>query len=201
WSPWKRSHREYLAKVFSKDGRRVIVVENGWLSPINGTDFFQIAEGGWNGTGRFRSGAPDRWHSWYAREMPWRTHPGYELVIGQRGHPFDDRTARPDWHLRLDLGDSPVVRRARDTLTPLAADLSGAAACHVWSSNAASHAVLAGVPVVQHGPNLMVGALASRPGEPLYFGPRTHEFERLAWAQWSRSEISSGLPFARMSAI
>jgi hypothetical protein len=201
WSPWKRSIREALQKQFTESGRRVVVVENGWLSPISGRPFYQLALDGWNGTGTFEAGAPDRWHGWGIALKPWQTRVGYSLVCGQRGHPFDDRSCPPDWHLTLapKSGAPSILRRARDSVRPLLADLAGASECHVWTSNAASWAVIEGVPVVQHGPNLMVAALAKKAGDsPYYLGPREPELERLAWAQWSELELASGVPFARL---
>ncbi len=201
WSPWNRSHRQMLQDRYRTKGKPVIVVENGWLSPIHSKPFYQVALDGWNGTGHFVAGDGKRWKGWAMPVDPWAAKPGYALVCGQRGHPFDDRSCLPDWHLSLDLqkyGDPPVLRRPRAATRPLEADLAGASVCHVWTSNAASWAILAGVPVIQHGPNLMVSALASRPGEPLYRGDRLPELERLAWSQWDSSELATGAPFSKL---
>ena len=201
WSPWHGSTRQALQGRYTAEGKPVIVMENGWLSPVSQVSYWQVARDGWNGTGTFPAGGPERWRSWGVAELPWVTHRnGYAIILGQRGHPTDPRTAMPGWHERLQAGELPVVRRGRDATRPLLADLKGAVEAHVWTSNAASVAVMCGVPVVQHGPNLMVSALASRPGEPLYRGDRGAELERLAWAQWDSVEIASGEPFARLLA-
>jgi hypothetical protein len=200
WSPWNGSRRQALQGRYAADGKPVIVMENGWLSPISGVPFWQVARDGWNGTGRFSAGGGARWRSWVLTEQPWVTREGYALICGQRGHPTDPRTAVPGWHERLQAGQLPVVRRSRDAMRPLLADLKGASEVHVWTSNAASAAVVLGIPVVQHGPNLMVSAMASRPGEPLYRGDRGPELERLAWAQWSQQELEGGGPFDRLLA-
>lgn len=200
WSPWHGSRRQALESSYRAAGKPVIVMENGWGSPIAGVPYFQAALDGWNGTGRFPAGGPERRASWPAPLLPWQNNPaGYVLVIGQRGHPCDNRTSPVGWHQTLHF-DGPIIRRPRDATRPLAADLSGAREVHVWTSNAASHAIWAGIPVVQHGPNLMVSALASRPGQPLFRGERTAELDRLAWAQWTSAEISTGEPFARLLA-
>lgn len=206
WSPWHGSRRQALEGAYRSAGKPVIVMENGWLAPPpppsameHRPTHFQIACDGWNGTGTFPAGDGSRWARWNVPLQPWRTRDdGYALVIGQRGHPTDDRTAVPGWHERLGPLSRPIVRRARDAARSLAADLTGASEVHVWTSNAASHAVVAGIPVVHHGPNLMVSALASRPGAPLFRGDRLPELERLAWAQWNAAEIATGEPFARL---
>ncbi len=201
WSPWNGSRRAALESRYRAAGRPVIVMENGWLSPIHEMRFYQVALGGWNGTGTFPADGPDRWRMWHIPLTAWtERRDGYALVVGQRGHPSDDRTAVPGWHERLPAGELPVLRRHREATRPLLADLKGASEVHVWTSNAATVAVLAGVPVIQHGPNLMVGAMASKPGAPLYRGERESELERLAWAQWCGADLTTGEPFARLLA-
>lgn len=197
WSPWVNSDRIVLERAYREAGKPVIVCENGWLSPIQAQPYFQVALDGWNGTGTFPAGGPERWRTFGLTELPWTHRSGYALVIGQRGHPDDPRTAVPGWHESVQVGVR-ALRRGSGGRVPLFEDLMGAAECHVWTSTAAAWAVLYGVPVIQHGPNLMVSALASRPGEPLYRGARQTEFERLAWAQWNSAEIATGEPFARL---
>lgn len=198
WSPWNGSRRQALQFNYARANKPVIVMENGWLSPIRSVPYFQVAFDGWNGTGRFPAGGSGRWSSWGLAEYPWTDRKdGVILVCGQRGHPSDDRTAPPDWHESLKV-EGRVLRRPRDCLTPFVQHLAVAQECHVWSSNIASHAVRAGIPVIQYGPNLMVSAMASQPGAPHYRGDRTKEFQRLAWAQWNADELAAGIPFARL---
>ena len=47
------------------EGKPVIVMENGWLSPVSQVPYWQLARDGWNGTGTFPAGGPDRWRSWF----------------------------------------------------------------------------------------------------------------------------------------
>lgn len=210
WSPWERSRRAVIAKHYASARRPVIVMENGWLTPvtvppIGCEQYFQVALNGWNGTGRYPTSGPNRWESWGITMSGWTNRiagrNGYALVIGQRGHPFDRRSAPPGWHETLQLPgieEKFIIRRPRETMVPLAKHLSGAAEVHVWTSNVATHALLDGIPVVQHGPNLMTAALAAKPGEPLVRPDRTTEFRRLAWAQFTMPEIGSGEPFKRL---
>lgn len=196
WSPWNGSIRQILANMFSDRSLPVIVMENGWLSPMDGFEYYQVALDGWNGTGRFYAGGAQRWRSFGMPLQPWRDGPATALVVGQRGHPYDDRTAPPAWHERLSLPGKHVLRRGRE-LAGLPVDWSAIGECHVWTSNFATQALLAGVPVVQHGPNLMLSDLASRPGEPLRRPDREEVFAPLAWAQWRAPEIATGKPFLR----
>ena len=184
WTPWHRSRREALFLNYKRAGKPCLVMENGWLSPLpnrNGTPCWQIAHDGWNGTGHYLAGGPERWRSWDIPPDPWTTRAaaqrtGYALVIGQRGHPYDPRTSTMDWLGKVGIPNCPddlVLRRPRDCVAPLIKHLIGAAEVHVWTSNVGSLAVTCGIPVVQHGPNLMVENLASRPGEPLVRPDRT----------------------------
>lgn len=200
WSPWKGSIRHRLANHFGEANKKVIVIENGFLSPINGQPYYQVALDGWNGTGTFPAGDGSRWASWGLEPTPWVERPERALVVGQRGHPDDDRTSKPGWHCIVGVNDPLAIRRDRDCRRPLSDDLDQVDRCHVWTSNAASNAIMAGVPVVQHGPNLMVSELASRPGEPLRRPDRLPVLERLAWGQWNLDELASGEPFARLLA-
>lgn len=202
WSPWNQSFRQALAGHFERAGKPVIVLENGWLSPLAGQPFYQAALGGWNGTGRLPLTADRfdrRWRSWGVSLAPWVEPAGrHALVIGQKGGPNDDRTAAPDWHENVVIGRETVIRRSPRSSRPLALDLAQACEVHVWTSNAASWALAAGVPVIQHGPNLMVSELASRPGQPLKYGDREAVFSGLAEAQWTADELSAGTPFTRL---
>src|SRR5665213_968319 len=56
WSTWKGTTREAMADQFRARGAKVVVFENGWLSPIRDQRYFQIALDGWNGTGTFPPG-------------------------------------------------------------------------------------------------------------------------------------------------
>lgn len=201
WSPWLGSNRHAAQRDFDGLGKPVVVVENGWLSPIRGVAYYQVARDGWNGTGSFLAGTGGaRWWSWALPVVPWRDGGRAALVVGQWGHPHDRRNAPPHWQetLKLPPGWSACRRQKRST-RPLEADLAAASRCVVWTSAAASWAVLMGVPVHYLGPNLMVAALAAagldldHPAMP----EREPELERLAWAQWSADEIATGEPFER----
>lgn len=199
WSPWIGTTRRALQRQFEGSGRPVVVAENGWINPIRDEPYYQVALGGWNGTGHFPIGDGSRWSSWGVDLAPWVERPVRRaLVIGQRGHPSDDRTCIPGWHKSVNVDCPHAMRRDPGASWPLAEDFKAASHVHVWTSSAASHAIIAGLPVVQHGPNLMIDALASRPGEDIVRPERLPVLERLAWAQWSGEELATGEPFARL---
>lgn len=209
WTPWRGSRRAAVADHFARQKKPVIVMENGWLSPVQGEPTYQVALDGWNGTGKIATppdpvGGCRRWECFNVPLAPWKasTQDPVALVVGQRGMSNDDRNAPLEWHrdLNLPIEEERIIRRPRECMRPLVQDLAVATEVHVWSSNVASWAVVCGIPVVQHGPVLMVSRLASRPGEPLTRPDRTLEMRRLAWAQFTAGEISAGAPFQLLMA-
>ena len=202
WSPWAGSHRASIFERFA--GRPRLVMENGWLSPIGGERYFQLAHGAWNDpTATFFHGDGSRWAKWGVPLWPWRGRGAdrVALVVGQRGHPTDPRTAKRDWHEHVQIDLSwDVIRRGRGDLTPFGEQLAAADRVVVWTSNAASHAVVHGVPVHYCGPTLMVEELA-RAGLDLDDPVRPERepvLERLAWAQWNEAELAGGEPLLRL---
>lgn len=84
---------------------------------------------------------------------------------------------------------------------PLSAHLLNAWAMVVHTSNAATEALIAGVPAFFDGPHLVTEGAAQqgiegieRPALP----DRLPALQRLAWAQWSMREITRGDPFAHL---
>lgn len=210
WSPWDGSRRQAVAWQFKAAGKPVLVMENGWLTIPRGhtwpgiemhEGWYQVAFDGWNGTGTYWAGDERRWRSWGKMPRPWQSGGRHALVIGQRGHPSDRRTAPPGWHEQVVIGNHIArLERPRNCARSLIADIEGAAEVHVWSSNVASLALLMGVRVIQHGPNLMVSELATKPGEGRNFTDRESVFEKLSGAQWHLGEVTVGEPFTRLLA-
>ena len=56
WAPFRGTFRSDIYRQIRAAGGRVIISENGWLSPIGGRRYYQIALHGWNGTGQFPAG-------------------------------------------------------------------------------------------------------------------------------------------------
>ncbi len=84
------------------------------------------------------------------------------------------------------------------TQPTLEAALSNCHAVVTWASGIAARALVAGVPVFYEAPAIVCAGACTRGLEGIE-SPRTPDrlpaLERLAWAQWSVSEIARGLPF------
>jgi hypothetical protein len=224
WTPWQGSPRE----AETRRHRIVMVMENGWWSPLARKAYYQLALNGFNGQGTvhpdYRSGQ-DGWPT-ESRSLPWLgahekdiVRPvlvwdrGPWLVVGQRGSNSDYR-AMPNWwpekaaaRLLATSGHRALIHQkgsgepAHEIL-----ERTRPRAVVTWSSNFASWALWYGVPVFYCGPSLMVQGIARRwheelpAPEPYEVGSSAVEalFKTLAWAQWNEDELSSGLPFKQL---
>ena len=129
------------------------------------------------------------------------------LVCPQRGIAPDRERQHEGWP--TDAADRirratkrPVRVRPHPGLgpgaVPIASDLENCWAVVIWASGAGIHALLAGVPVIAEGPYWILAQAASRYISAVDAPPlpeRLPAFERLACAQWTVSEIESGVPF------
>lgn len=204
WSPFRGSKRWQAYKAAKAAGSRVVVMERGWLSPLQDAAYFQVALDGWNGAGRFQPGGAERWRSWGVPLRDWRREGEHVLVIGDN-RPNDSRDPRRTpigWaeSVRFD-SPRPVARRlTRNRRVPLQVQFENAWCTVVWTSTVAVKSILAGIPVFYCGPNL-VGAELAKPGidiEHPLMPEREPVLERIAWSQWSTAELASGEPFARL---
>ncbi len=221
---WNRyAHTHDIATRFEREGGTVLVAENGYLG-IGGTSpkfdvhpggpkpehFYALAVGGHNGQGRWPDGGPERWERLGIELRPWRASGDHVLVLPNRsfgipGRSMPDRWAEKAAERLRKQTRRPVVIRAHPGNNapprPLEADLAGAWAAVVWSSNAGLHALVAGVPVFCEAP-FWVGKAAAARGtvESPETPDRLPMFRRMAWAQWRVEEIETGEPFARLLA-
>lgn len=205
WSPFRLSHRWAAYRDVKAAGGRAIILENGWLSPLAGVRQFQVALDGWNGTGRFPHGGPERWAAWNVPLTEWRRGGRHVLVVGQKRQTIADPRRMPNgWAQSLRLAtDRPVFRRMPNAARPLADDLRDAHCTVSWTSTTAIKGLIAGIPAFHCGPNSLCPEL-SKAGldvdNPIY-PERRPAFERMAWCQWSAAEIAAGEPFARLLAV
>ncbi len=151
--------------------------------------------------------------------MPWRDAGEHVIVTEQRGI-GSSKTGSPDrWHeavtarIRKITKRTVVVRAHPKTRLlqdiaakqpPLIEQLQGAHALVTWNSAAAIVALVHGVPVFYEAPHFTCEG-ACKHGvaeiENPALGDRLPAFERMAWGQWSRSEIESGAAFRHLLAM
>jgi hypothetical protein len=217
WSPWYGTYREAEARRH----RVVIVVENGWFSPLECGRLYQVSLWGWNGQGNENAEPADlaRVLSWgpplqrrlCANHGPW-------LVVASRGGGDDPRAMPRDWpertaarlsHVLAAKGTAPQVlihhKGGDEPITDVFERLKPCAVV-TWTSSAASWALWHEIPVFYCGPAISTWRVARRWQEdmaaPLRYqvdsGRIRDEFARMAWTQWSEDELRSGVPFARL---
>ncbi len=201
--------------VGSAVGRHV-VAEEAYIREIGGERYFALGLNGHNGCGVHPIDGSERWEHWKIPIAPWRKTGAHILVCGQRGFGYNAMAMPDDWPDRVlteirARTDRPVwfrphpKRRRRlpsagydrilDFREPLARHLKDCWAVVVWTSNVATEALLAGVPVFFCGPNIVTHCAAEQGLEGLErpaYPDRLLAFTRLAWSQYSLSEIESG---------
>ena len=207
---------------FIAAGGDALVFEEAYIRNIGGEKYFACALGGHNGFGRWRVGSPERWQSWDIPVAPWREDGDHILVCGQRGFGYnamampntwpDDiarelrsATDRPLWYrphpTRRAVMPKGGYDRVLDFDEPIAGHLADAWAVVVFTSNAATDALLAGIPAIFCGPAI-VARQAARRGiavvEKPFMGDRAPAFVELSWAQWSTREFEDGTAFGKL---
>jgi hypothetical protein len=210
---WNRYFdRDQLCERFEREGGTCLIAENGYVRGRHDDgDYYAIAVHGHNGSGQWRRGGTERWHSLGVELKPWRSEGNHILVAANR--PFGMRgTIMPnDWaqdvekrlraqtklevRVRLHPGNNrPAV--------PLDEDLEDARAVVIWSSSVGVKALLAGIPVVCEAPFwICKSATSPTLAEALSAdladlgSRRLAALHDLAYAQWSVPEIASGQAF------
>lgn len=205
---WNRNrYEEAWARRFEDCGATVLITENGYIgTDEKGGKLLALAKRLHNGAGEWRVGPPGRWTM---PLHPWRSNGDFILVLPQRGIGSPGVSMPMGWagkvmaHLK-----TMTQREIRLRPHPGAAKLDpydalkGAWAAVTWGSGAGIKSLYAGVPVF-YDFRSWIGAPASvhLKGADLerpFTGDRSPMFERLAWAQWSGSEIESGTAFAHL---
>lgn len=210
WTPWENSDRAVLKQDFEKAGRPVICIENGWLSPIDGRRYWQIAFGGWNGTGIFPAWkGPDRWDSWGIELLPWKTSfqaggaPGESVMVAPQAIALADPRSMPIWWTEVICGflDSQEISytvRKKSSPVPLEEALDQSWLVCTWNSSLATKAVIRGVPVRFFGPQIMVSKLCTRGLGEIKLRDRLPVLRKLAGSQFSAQELANGWPLDRL---
>lgn len=210
WSPWANTSRAMSAS----DGKIVLVLENGWLSPIGDQSYYQLGLWGWNGSGIYLDNdRPDRLWRWLIDlcPAPPRDPDGPILLLGQTGHSTDRRSAPPTW-----VNDAAAALRAQmlevrvrlkpqapinsQTVDELWGSMNGCSSVVSWSSNALGWAAVWGFPTVFAGPVCSTWEFSRRwPSLTSPYQPPTVDLSkhyqgltRLSWSQWTAEELSTG---------
>lgn len=204
---WNRmGGKEHIAALYERMGCKVIIAENGWIGRAgDGGKFYALCLGHHNEAGTWRVGEVDRWPLLNVDLKPWRERGKRIVVLASRG--IGERgVAQPrEWpqrvahELRKRTSREVVIRdHPRDSHAPVEEALSGVHAVVTWASGAAVKAIAAGIPAFHALPQ-WIGAAAARPLshdiEDPFLGDRLPMFRRLAWGQWSATEIMTGEPF------
>jgi hypothetical protein len=200
----------------------VIVMENGYIGhhadeyakpyTADGEQLYSLALNYHNGAGSWPIGEPGRWRLQGIEVKPWRKDGDHVLVLPQRGIGPVGMAMPREWpqkaveRLRT-MTKRPVRLRAHpgnvSAKKPLEDDLEGAWCAMTWGSGAALKAICAGVPVFyeftrwigRHSADtLNRGVEAPLRNDEL----REYMLDRLAWAQWTISEIATGEPIRKL---
>lgn len=198
---WNRNpNHERIAKRYEEAGATVLVTENGFIGKTKAIAKFHHA-----GAGEWHVGTEDRWSRLNVDVKAWRTDGRHILLLPQRSIGEPGVAMPRNWEqstlnrLRR-MTDRPIrVRKhpGKNPKTPVEDELRGAWAAVTWASGAGIKAICAGIPVF-HDLKNWIGAPAASCAfdiENPYLGDRSAMFHRLAWAQWSWSEIESGTAF------
>lgn len=206
WKPSDQMHA--LAKQVRKLGAHVIVANEGFLSPgRDGQPCLSLTKNGPPSVGSWYVGEGDRFTRLGQPLHEWRSSEGEEVVVcgfergdwsARKPQNFEDVARRQlDRRLR-ELGRTDLKIRVLTSPPGEAAYeyLNSAAALVTWCDNLANLATLWGVASYRLCPNY--------PNDAVYRGLRnlTHSrepnreeaFRRMAWSQWSVSELESGKP-------
>lgn len=203
---WNRQGaQEKEADAWERAGGTVIVCENGYIGKdAHGQQLYAIAVGGHNGSGWWPIGDEDRFSKLGIELRPFRSvyfsGPFGHWVIAQRGIGSKLMKSPPRWaeNKVAKLKQRGILASIRPhpgnfkPKTSLEADLEGALGCHIWSSAAGVRALTLGIPVSFAAPHWICE------GWHQHGGRRERVLHRMAHAQWTITEITSGEPFKRI---
>lgn len=196
-------------RAYTQHGIPAVVADWGYLKRVSEPSeaergYYQVGIGGLNAVPPFDCPS-DRFDALGLTVAPRGGDPkGYVLVCGQvpgdAAHGMD-ANAYISW-LRETISQYPeAVYRPHPRggvdlpgieshTGPLSEALAGARLVVTWNSNVGHDALLAGVPVVAHGP----AAYSELAGETLpSVDPRREYFHRVAYGQWTLDEMRSGV--------
>jgi hypothetical protein len=208
------SHTLRVAADWEAEGGTVIVCENGYLGVDDvGRQFYAIAIGQHNGAGWTPRGV-GRFDRLGIEPLPIRSAGEQIVVRAQRGIGAPGLASPPDWHSRAARVIAGSTKRPvrvvphpgnKEPKPTGEKELAGAWTCVIWSSSMGVRSLVMGIPVVFDSPHWICEEAGCRGLDSVDEATidetkRANALERMAWAQWSVDEITSGAPFERFRA-
>ena len=207
---WNRMGNHHnVACQWEAKGGTVLVAENGWIGrDKDDVRYYALCRGHHNGAGTWHVGDEDRWAKLNIPLQPWREGGSKVVILPQRGigepgiamaRDWPDQTlhALRHYHRKVVIRKHPGNHVMQDK-HPIETDLKDVWAVCTWASGSAIKAIVAGIPAF-YGLKKWIGAPAAKPGfddlDNPFLGDRLPMLKRLAWAQWSLEELSTGEPF------
>ncbi len=200
---------ESMADQWEAFGGTVLVCENGYIGKDqHGRQLYAISAHGHNGSG-WSPSKDKRFEKLGIELKPWRTEGGHVLVCGQRGIGSKTMASPVNWHEKAakrlqKLTDKQIRIRPHPgkdpPKVPVEDDLRDAWACAIWSSSTGVKALVNGIHVAYDAPFWIGEDCAVKLDDIAHpvmdDGKRLQAMEKIANAQWSIDEITSGKPFA-----
>lgn len=183
-----------VAKEFEKRGQTVLVAENAsWGNQFAGTHWYHIARNCHNTADMFPVGPKNRWDVLNIELADWRKK-GETVILAQRSIGSPPVAMPGTWLLWAKKKYGGRVRKhpgKTKTGVSLEEDLKSCGKVVTWGSGAAIKALMMGIPVISE----MPGWIGEQDNTD--FG-RIQMLRRLAWAQWTHTEIENGFVFERL---
>lgn len=202
---WNRgSLNTAMAQRFEAAGARVLVAENGYLGKYwRGLQWYALALGHHNGGGHWHNAGPERWDRWGVPLAPWRKDNGESIILAQRSIGEEGIAMPHHWSLQMHTKTGIRVRQhpgKDDLLLPLEKDLQNVSTAITWASGAGIKCIIMGIPVFYgyaHWIGGWAGTWLNKTNGQRHTDDvtRLHMLRDLAWAQWTRNEVTEGLPF------
>lgn len=188
---WNRIHQgDSAAREFEARGLPVLVTENAsWGNEFAGKQWYTLSKRYHNVSSGFEIGSPSRWDRLGVDLEDFRDEAGETVVLPSRGIGPACMRMPASWP-RSQRGRIRA-HPGRSVSMPLREDLARASTVITWGSGAAIKALIWGIRVESHMPNWIGEQDNTDAG-------RLAMFRRLAWAQWTLEELSTGEPMRRL---
>ena len=226
---WNRHlNQDEIAQKFEVQGALVVLFENAYIK-VEGKEYYSVGIGYHNDI-KYSVEPPsltaERFETFNRPIQPYRQYGSYFLYTTQakkfdgEGIGYNRQPAGFDTQVCAAMKDKPFVFRTHpnsngdytelskdDALivsngkeTPIEVDLEGAVCTLVYTSNAATDSLLAGVPVIYCGKTIFLEYLCNRGLKSLnapfkYSDEREEFFAEIAWSQYNLEEIANGYMF------